>query len=48
MMVYNIFRSTKSGKPLKCPVVGCSNNNITKGDLYADATIRRKIARSRR
>ena len=33
----------KAKKPLKCPVVGCTNNNITKADLYNDAAIRKKI-----
>jgi len=36
-------KSKSDKKPLKCPVVGCSNNNITRGDLYPDADIKRKV-----
>eukprot|EP00090_Calanus_glacialis_P019372 TRINITY_DN2976_c0_g1_i1.p1 TRINITY_DN2976_c0_g1~~TRINITY_DN2976_c0_g1_i1.p1 ORF type:complete len:224 (-),score=76.12 TRINITY_DN2976_c0_g1_i1:159-794(-) len=39
---------TKSKKALKCPVVGCGNNSITKADLYTDTEIRKKIARQNR
>ena len=39
---------TKSKKALKCPVVGCGNNSITKADLYTDSEIKKKIARQNR
>eukprot|EP00092_Neocalanus_flemingeri_P023142 GFUD01025093.1.p1 GENE.GFUD01025093.1~~GFUD01025093.1.p1 ORF type:complete len:213 (+),score=73.93 GFUD01025093.1:62-700(+) len=39
---------TKSKKSLKCPVVGCGNNSITKTDLYSDTEIRKTIARQNR
>ena len=38
----------KKRKTLKCPYVGCGNDNITKNDLQVDNEIKRKIARQNR
>ena len=46
-----VMRFLDSKKTVKCPVVGCNNNKITKADLYSDASIKKKIMmqnRSRR
>merc|ERR1712059_161864 len=43
-----IERNNKSKKPLKCPVMGCGNNNITKADLFTDPEIKKKVARQNR
>ena len=34
---------SKVKKKLKCPIVGCTNDNITKSDLYTDQKIKRMI-----
>ena len=34
---------SKVKKKLKCPIVGCTNDNITKSDLYTDQKIKRII-----
>ena len=39
--------NAKSRKPLKCPVVGCTNNNITKAQLVTDANIKRQIMKQK-
>ena len=36
-------RNAKSRKQTKCPVVGCTNNNITKSQLFTDPNIKRQI-----
>jgi len=43
-----IERNSKSKKPLKCPVMGCANNNIVKSDLYTDPEVKNKVARQNR
>ena len=39
---------SKKKKNLKCPVMGCGNDNIIKSDLYTDPEIKRKVAQQSR
>eukprot|EP00092_Neocalanus_flemingeri_P015864 GFUD01017174.1.p1 GENE.GFUD01017174.1~~GFUD01017174.1.p1 ORF type:complete len:213 (-),score=68.13 GFUD01017174.1:270-908(-) len=41
-------KHSKTRKALKCPIMGCGNNNITAADLYTDPEIKRKVARQNR
>ena len=41
-------KHSKTKKALKCPIMGCGNNNITMADLYTDPEIKRKVARQNR
>merc|ERR1712192_243440 len=35
-------KHSKTKKALKCPIMGCGNNNITMADLYTDPEIKRR------
>ena len=39
---------SKTKKALKCPIMGCGNNNVVMSDLYTDPEIKRKVARQNR
>lgn len=39
---------SKKRKDLKCPVVGCGNQAITRADLVSDPELTRKVARQAR
>jgi len=43
-----IDKMVKQKKTLRCPNVGCGNNNVTKNDLHVDNDIKRKIMRQNR
>lgn len=43
MVLKQLKMSARSQKALKCPVVGCQNNDVKQADLYMDEIIKRKI-----